>query len=174
VSAASPFDTLGLPARFDLEPAEIEARVRALQRELHPDRHAQAAPSARREALSRAVTVNEAYRRLRDEVTRAEELLRVRGRASAAEASRGAPPGLLSEMMELREELAEARAARDAGTLERLASKVRAARDETRVALAAAFEAGDLDAAEAALVRMKYLRRFLDEVAAIEDEADAP
>jgi DnaJ-domain-containing protein 1 len=77
-------------------------------------------------------------------------------------------------MMELREELAEARAARDAGTLERLASKVRAARDETRVALAAAFEAGDLDAAEAALVRMKYLRRFLDEVAAIEDEADAP
>jgi molecular chaperone HscB len=173
VAGASPFETLGLPARFDLDPADLEARVRALQRELHPDRHAQAGPAARQRALSAAVTVNDAYRTLRDEVTRAEALLRLHGRHSGEGDWCGAPQDLLMEMMALREELAEARSRRDVAAVERLASRVRAARDRTRAELSDAFGRGDLDAAERALVRMKYQRRFLDEVVAIEDEADA-
>ena len=33
-----PFATLGLPARYDLAPPEIEQRYRELQKALHPDR----------------------------------------------------------------------------------------------------------------------------------------
>ncbi len=47
----NPFDVLGLPHRFDLDPAEIESRYRDLQRAVHPDRHAREAPAERRAAL---------------------------------------------------------------------------------------------------------------------------
>ena len=68
------FDVLGLPPTFDLDPRALEQRYRDLQRALHPDRFSQASASERRASLSKAVSVNEAYRALRDDLKRAEVL----------------------------------------------------------------------------------------------------
>ena len=142
---SSPFETLGLPARFDLEPARIERQYRELQKTLHPDRYAQASASERRRALGKAVEVNEAYRVLRDDVARAEALLALRGVGS-------------------REEGAEV------SLRWRPRASVKAARASVLGELAAALD-GDARARAIALVsRLRYYRRFLEEVAAIEDE----
>ncbi|MCC6874723.1 MAG: Fe-S protein assembly co-chaperone HscB [Sandaracinaceae bacterium] len=163
---SSPFETLGLPARFDLDPARVERQYRELQKALHPDRYAQASASERRRALGKAVEVNEAYRVLRDDVARAEALLALRGVGSRQE---GADPELLMEVIELREALADARRARDAGEVERLAERVRAERASVLGELSAALD-GDAARAIALVSRLRYYRRFLEEVAAIEDE----
>lgn len=167
----SPFDVLGLPARYALDPAVLEARVRDLQRALHPDKHTKGTPAERRVALSRAVSVNEAHRALRDDLSRAAALLRVRGR-DAKESGGVAEPAFLMEVMELRETLGEARAARDLERVRKLATEVGASMSASSATLADALDAkNDLDRAEAELSKMRYYRRFLDEVALAEEDA---
>ena len=48
----SPFDVLGLPVRYAIDPSTLEARVRDLQRALHPDKHTNGTPAERRIASS--------------------------------------------------------------------------------------------------------------------------
>ncbi len=172
-----PFDTLGLPARYDLDLKQIEARYRDLQRALHPDKHAQAPASGRRASLSRSVDVNDAYRILRDDLQRAAALIaRLGGKPSAT----GQPqdPELLMEVMELREALAEAKLERDLHKTRVLSEQVAELEARARAALREAFSMLDeaknpqaLSAAESALSRLKYYRRFQDEVASIEEDA---
>jgi hypothetical protein len=91
-----------------------------------------------------------------------------------------ADPELLMEMMELRESLSEARAARDAAQVERLASSVRDKAVATQAELAQVFatieaqqtpDKTQLTTAQSLLGRLRYYRRFQDEVAQFEDEA---
>src|SRR5688572_16078784 len=137
-ASMDPFATLGLPRRFEIDPAELEQRYRDLQRTTHPDRHSHEPAATRRVALGRAVEVNEAYRVLRDDIARAAALLRLAGQPTSEHER--ADPELLMEVMELREGLAEARAAADLAQVRKLAAEVSAMRDRTRAALAAAFD----------------------------------
>lgn len=171
-----PFDTLGLPPRFDLELIEIEQRYRDLQKTLHPDKYVQASASERRASLSHAVTVNEAYRALKDDLKRAEALvLRFGG---VPEDKRGAQnPELLMEVMELRESLGDARADRDIARARKLSAEVRTREQNARAALKSALDSlansntpALLAKAEADLSRLRYYRRFQDEVDALEEE----
>src|SRR5688500_11574646 len=116
-----PFAILGLPARFDLSPREIEQRVRELQKALHPDRFVGRPAQERRMSLSRAVEVNEAHRTLRDDLSRARALLALRGHSVAD--AQPADPELLMEMMERREALSDARG--DAAKVRELAADVK-------------------------------------------------
>lgn len=167
------FDTLGLSPALDLDATVLEQRYRDLQRKLHPDRFAQASSSEKRAALARAVAVNEAYRALRDTLKRAEILLARYGGQLQGEP---ADPELLMHVMELREGLAEARAKKDFAAVEQLAREVetmeQANLGELRAALAklAQGEKEALSQAQRALGRLRYCRRFHDEVARYEDE----
>jgi molecular chaperone HscB len=173
------FDVLGLPPAFDLDSKALEQRYRDLQRALHPDKFAQASASERRASLSRAVSVNEAYRALRDELKRAEVLYVRFGGELSERGGQPADPALLMEVMELREQLSETKQSRDAAARDRLTRQVRALNDQSLAVLRNAFvslQAGDADArqdAARALSRLRYYRRFLDEVAVLEDAHDS-
>jgi len=179
MSSAIPdaFDTLGLEPTLDLDASLLEQRYRDLQRQLHPDKFAQASSSEKRVSLSRAVSVNDAYRALRDDLKRAEVLF-VRHGGSANEREQGpVDPELLMEVMELRESLAEAKSARDLSATQALSQQVagleRAGFAELRAAFAklAAHDKSALAEAGRALSRLRYYRRFQDEVAHIEEQA---
>ena len=118
-----PFTALGVAPRYDLDLGALERQHRALSRALHPDRYAGRARGERREALGRAIAVNQAWRVLRDPVGRAEALLETLGLGDGAEPP--ASPEFLLELMEERETLAEARSARDLPRVQRLASAMR-------------------------------------------------
>lgn len=166
-----PFATLGLPATFDLDATEIERRYRDLQRTLHPDRFVSSPAAERRVALSRAVEVNEAYRTLRDDLSRAEALLVLRGRVVPAR-EEAADPAFLMEIMERREALSEARTTRDLDAARRLAAATRAEQDAGRARLSELFGRGaELAEIAGVLAKMRYYRRFLDEAEVIEEEA---
>jgi len=171
-----PFNTMGLPPRFDLDPADLEARYRELSKVLHPDRHAQKPAGERRLSLGKAVEVNEAYRVLKDDLSRASALLALKGHAVAEGKEPPADPMFLMEVMELREGLSEARKTGDLDRVGVLGEKVAAMQRETATQMAEAFvalegEGTDIGAVAALLGRLRYYRRFLDEVEVIEDEA---
>ncbi len=100
-----PFDVLGLPARFDLEPGELRAAFLARSRELHPD------VSGMEDEDDAAATLNQAKRQLENPETRAEALLTRLGGPSK-EMDRTLPPAFLQEMLEIREEIGDAIATR--------------------------------------------------------------
>ena len=172
---ADPFETLGVEARFDIDLPALEQRHRDLSRALHPDRYTGAPAAERRLSLSRAIDVNEAFRALKDPARRAEALLRRAGVAVGEISEPRPPPALLMEMMELREELSDVARAKDLGRVRELAVAMRARQQDVERELGRALDAGaqdpqKIDAALPVLGELRYIRRFLDETSAIEEE----
>ena len=172
MTSTDPFAVLGVERRFALDRDALERRYRDLQRALHPDRHVDKAPSERRVSLERAIEVNEAYRVLKNDLSRAEALLRLAGVDTRHEGTRG-DPSFLMEMMELREELGDARANRDSTKLARLRARVDAMRAKGFERLRAGLDSGSSNPAALLpeLEQIRYYQRFLDEVDASEETA---
>ncbi len=173
---ADHFSVLGVPRRFDIDAAAVEARYKELARVLHPDRYARADARARRASLQRSVQLNEAWRTLRDPVARAEYLLSLSGIDVAVGAKVTVPPALLMEIMELREALGDARAAADSARVAALAADVAARQDRAMAVVEKGFARGDSarDVVVQALIEVRYYRRFAEEVAVYEQSlADA-
>jgi molecular chaperone HscB len=172
-----PFAILGLSRSFDVDLAVVEKTHRELSRALHPDKFVGASPSERRAALGKAVEVNEAWRVVRDPIRRAEALLTLRGVAASEEAEAKADPEFLMEMLEQREALADAKRARDLVTVRRMAGAVAGRAQAAEAELSAGFARAKDGASLAGLVgkvgELRFYRRFLEEVSAIEDELAA-
>jgi molecular chaperone HscB len=173
-----PFATLGLERTYKQDLGAAEKTHRELSRALHPDRHARGGASERRQALEKAVLVNEAWRVVRDPIRRAEALFALAGIA-VGETNEPAPaPALLMDMLEQREALAEARAGRDLASVRDLVCQITARQEAAHVALAAAFDAAGADRARlepllGTLGELRYYRRFLEEASAITDDVEA-
>ena len=107
------FAFLDVPRKLNLDVADLERRFRALSRQFHPDYFYNATPAERRASLERSSYLNDAYRTLRDPVSRVEYLLGLEGFAPRDGAQM--PARLLEEVFALNEELDEIRALRAAG-----------------------------------------------------------
>ena len=180
---ATHFDVFSLPVRYALDLEELERRYREASRHWHPDRFGRAPAAERAAVLQRATDLNQAYRVLKNDDRRAEYLLKLRGVDLSSEESGKQPamePSFLMEVLELREELFDARAAHDQKRLAALKHTVETHMAAHRAEIAAGFsrlETGDDSAIPAitqAVLEQRYHRRFLDEIAAQEDaDADA-
>jgi len=174
-----PFDTLGIASSFYVDLTTTEKRYRELARVLQPDRHMAGSPAERRISLGKAVEVNEAWRLVRDPIRRAEALLKRHGLEVREGKEPPAAPEFLMDVMEQREALSEAKAKGDRARVEGLAAEIRRRETDVLSCLSAGFAGATAPAAPlpklAALVgELRYYRRFLDEVSAIEDGLAEP
>jgi molecular chaperone HscB len=172
VTSSSPFEVLGVPFVFSLDENELERRHRDLSKALHPDRYAGRPSSERREALSRAITVNEAFRKLRDPISRAEALLERMGRG-VTETNQAKPdPALLMQVMEEREALSAARRAGDRSRIEGIAAQASGRTEDATERMADAFseEPIPVERVIKLLGELRYLRRLKEEAGAALDE----
>jgi molecular chaperone HscB len=164
------FELLGVPAQFAIDLAAIERAYRALQTEVHPDRHATSDDAAQRVAMQSSARVNEAYRTLRDPVLRAQYLLSLHGVDAADDRDTALPFDFLEEQLERREQVADAAAGGDEASLEALLVGVRAeSRARERELAALLDDAHDWPTAK---LRVRELR-FLSKLAADIDHAIA-
>ena len=107
--SSTDFELFDTAQRFTQDRAALDARWRALQAEVHPDRFAAQGASAQRVAMQWAVRVNEAYQRLKDPLKRAAYLCELNGAPIEAENNTAMPPAFLMQQMEWREALDDAR-----------------------------------------------------------------
>ena len=137
------FAFLGVPRQLNLAPADLEQRFRALSRQFHPDYFYNASPAERLASLERSSYLNDAYRTLKQPISRIAYLLEIEGVWTGADkgdgnASKHVPPALLEEVFALNEELDEVRAVRESGApaeqwrprLQRAAQPIEAKRAE--------------------------------------------
>ncbi len=184
------FKLFGLPHRLHIDGEELERHFHQLSWKLHPDNFVRASEKEREVSLALSSELNDAYRALREPLSRIEYLLANAGMRKEGRHKQQAPPELLEEVFELNESLDELREARAAGGSASQTSSVRtkleaAARDfETKLAGVdaeidriagewdAAMDAGADDAAQKALMgkmneilnRRSYIRNLVNKV----------
>ena len=116
--AADHFTLFGLPHVQALDQESLDNAFRAVQSQVHPDKHAHAAESDRRLAMQWATRINEAYQTLKSPGRRARYLLQLLGHDPQIESNTAMPAEFLVSQMELREAVAEARSAADEDALD--------------------------------------------------------
>lgn len=163
-----PFALLGLPVAYDIDPAALERAFFERSKAVHPDRVAGAPAAERVVALSRSRALNDAYQLIKRPVSRAEYLL-ARAGVTIGDNER-LDPAFLMEILELREELAGARAAGELARVEQLQGAMQARRAEALAALPGLFAAGDLATIKHRLIVLRYIHRYLEECDAALDE----
>jgi len=157
------FARLGLPAALDLDAGALDRAYFARQREWHPDRFVGKPPEQRAKASIEAAGLNDAYRTLKDPLSRAFYLADLGGVELPGDGKTIDDPELLMEAMETREELHEA------GSIAAVDTLAVQAREEMQKALAGLgelFLANDKPAIRKALLRLRYLDKFAEEARA--------
>jgi molecular chaperone HscB len=187
------FAFLGLPRQLVLDAQDLDRRFRDLSRKFHPDFYYNATPAERLASLERSSYLNDAYRALKQPVSRIEHLLTIEGlpAGKSDEGTAKVPPGLLEEVFALNEEMDEIRSLRESGTdaatltarLTTARKPIEAKRDEHERALVEASEQWDRQAdapADQRRATLETLRQLLLErnyitnlLGAIEREAAA-
>lgn len=157
----NPFDTLGLPVRFDLTHTQIEQAFMVRMAQAHPD-------LAGDSAETDAAALNEAKRQLADPESRARAVLAIRSPGIEAPPL---SPEFLAEILEVREEAEEATASGNQEAVERW----RTWAAERRAAIIAELEAmlgGEAESidekqvslAAGVLQQWRYFERMLEQV----------
>ena len=152
------FVLFGLPERFTIDRADLDARWRRLQASAHPDRFAADGAAAQRLAMQWSVRINEAYRRLREPLARGAYLCELRGAPIAAHSNTAMPGDFLMQQMAWREALDDADSDADLAVLD---VEVRAAEADLLAQLAALLDDQSTPALAAERVRaLMFIQRF--------------
>ena len=159
------FTLFGLPRRFRFDGDKLDAAFRALQRDIHPDRFASATEAARRLALQSSARVNEAYRALKDPVSRAQHLLSLQGIDALRETDTAVSPDFLQQQLERRESIAEAQAEGDAAKLDALLKEARVDITTLEMKLADDFDKKhDLEVAREDVRELRFLTKVAADI----------
>ena len=159
---ANDFELFDVPARFEQDRAQLDARWKALQREAHPDRFAAEGAAAQRVAMQWSVRINEAYQRLKDPLKRAAYLCELLGAPVQAENNTAMPAAFLMQQMEWRENLDDTESAQG---LETLADQVASEQRRVQKELARLLDQAQDPAQAVGQVRaLMFIERFTQEV----------
>jgi molecular chaperone HscB len=157
------FSRLGLVPRFDLDRAEIERNYFRFQRIVHPDRFASKSPREKALSQAQAVAFNDAYETLRHPVARALHLLELLGAPLPKGEHTVKDPMLLMAALQDREALDDAKTL---AAVDALIGKAQQAYDKTLAALSDHFARDELKSARAAVLRLRYTEKLLEEARA--------
>ena len=163
------YEALGIEPALALDLEDVKKRFYERSRQWHPDRYGRSSTAEQDKALEMTAVLNDAFRTLRDPISRAEYFLKERG----LELSKDAPPELLEEVFELNMALEELREGDESarGQLIDAAEKFRAMQSASDAELAALFAKQDaapdtatLDQIRAALNRRRYVSNLVRDV----------
>ena len=122
-AATDHFSIFGLPRKLGVDLELLERRFYALSRRFHPDFYQTKSAGSRSVSLENSARLNQAYRTLRDSVTRVEYLLELEGLPAGTPSN--PPSELFEEILELQDARQEYRATRNPELRERLESAYR-------------------------------------------------
>lgn len=157
------FARLGLPAALELDGAALDRAYFTAQRQWHPDRFVGRPPEERAKASTEAAGLNDAYRTLKDPLSRAVYLAGLKGVELPGDGKTIDDPDLLMEAMETREALHEAATPE---AVDALAAQARQDMQRALAGLGSLFLANDRAAIRKTLLRLRYLDKFAEEARA--------
>ena len=162
------FRFFGLNQQFKIDLPVLDQAYLAIQKEVHPDRHARGSDTERRLAMQMATLANSAFQTLKNPVQRGLYLCQLHGVDAKLETNTAMPAALLMKQMEWRENLDEQ--AEDLQALEALMEEVESSRQDTLLEITQAIDHGKNYERAAELLRGLL---FIDKFALELDDAIA-
>jgi len=132
------FRFFGLNQQFKIDLPVLDQAYLAIQKEVHPDRHARGSDTERRLAMQMATLANSAYQTLKNPVQRGLYLCQLHGVDAKLETNTAMPAAFLMKQMEWRENLDEQ--AEDLQALEALMEEVESSRKDTLLEITQAID----------------------------------
>jgi len=162
----------GLPVRFAVDAARLDAAFREVQAQVHPDRHAGAGEAGKRVAMQWSTRANEAYQTLKSPLKRAIYLLELRGREIGAENNTAMEPAFLMQQMEWRESVEDATAAKNVDALDKLLADLRADKKLRYEKLGVLLDSGADAPAVEAVRQLMFLEKVEEEIGSSLEDLD--
>lgn len=161
----SHFALLGLPEIFALDMRELERSYRAHVSAHHPDRHAASDEATKRLSLQASTQINEAWQTLKNPLSRARYLLKLRGIDTQEETNTAMPMDFLMNQMEWREAIEETKANQNLDRLEELSRELRREIEAHESNLGALIDT-EHNYTEAALAvrKLRFLEKLEEEI----------
>jgi molecular chaperone HscB len=132
------FRFFGLDQQFNLDLPALDQAYLAVQKEVHPDRHARGSESEQRIAMQMATLANTAYQTLKNPIQRGLYLCHLHGVDAKLETNTAMPAAFLMKQMEWRENLDEQ--AEDLAALEALMEEVETSKQDTLLEIMQALD----------------------------------
>lgn len=180
ILASNFFELFGLPVSYDVDLTQLQQQYMKLQKQLHPDRFANASDQQKRLSMQQTSWVNEALTTLKDPVLRAAYLLKLNGVDISLENETTMDAAFLMQQLEMREKLDQVRQSYKTAQhdplaeLESITNQVKQATHEMMSGFAESLNAGQFDEAREWIRKLQFLKKAKNEVnaltASIEDE----
>ena len=132
------FRFFGLTQQYKIDLPALDQAYLAIQREVHPDRHARGSDSEQRIAIQMATLANTAYQTLKNPIQRGLYICQLHGVDAKLETNTAMPAAFLMKQMEWRESLDEQE--EDLPALEALMAEVEESKAETLVEITQAID----------------------------------
>ena len=132
------FRFFGLDQQFNLDLPALDQAYLAVQKEVHPDRHARGSESEQRIAMQMATLANTAYQTLKSPIQRGLYLCQLHGVDAKLETNTAMPAAFLMKQMEWRENLDDQ--AEDLAALEALMEEVEASKQDILLEITQALD----------------------------------
>jgi len=132
------FRFFGLDQQFNIDLPALDQAYLAIQKEVHPDRHARGSDTEQRLAMQMATLANTAFQTLKSPIQRGLYLCQLHGVDARLETNTAMPAAFLMKQMEWRENLEDQED--DLGALETLAEEVDQAKRDTLVEIRQAID----------------------------------
>ena len=163
------FELFDIPVGFTVDVVQLGSRYRKLQKELHPDRYANASAHEQRIAIQYSALINEAYATLRKALPRALYLLELTGMSKESISGQQIDGGFLIAQMDLREKMESLEGlVEPEPVLDHLVAEIGADIAGLQEKFSSAYSAGEIPAAASACVKLQYLEKLLQEAEQIE------
>ena len=163
------FELFQIPVSLSVDPTELAARYRELQKQFHPDNVATQSDAIKLESMQKTVEINSAYNTLKQPLACAEYILVLQGIDLRNEQHTVKDTAFLMEQLEWREELDDLQKKPDEAVISRFQSRVKQHYQryfqslEQQLADAQYHEAADT------LRKLKFVRKMKDELDKLEE-----
>lgn len=153
------FRFFGLEQRFSLDLSALDQAYLAIQKEVHPDRHARGSDKEQRLAMQMATLANTALQTLKNPIQRGLYLCQLHNVDARLETNTAMPAAFLMKQMEWRESLEERED--DLAALEALAAEVDQAKRDILTEITQAIDgAKNYDRAAELLRGLLFIDKF--------------
>jgi len=132
------FRFFGLNQQFNIDLPALDQAYLAIQKEVHPDRHARGSETEQRLAMQMATLANTAFQTLKNPIQRGLYICQLHGVDAKLETNTAMPAAFLMKQMEWRENLDEQ--AEDLPALEAMMQEVEQSKSQTLAEITQAID----------------------------------
>ncbi|WP_114638223.1 Fe-S protein assembly co-chaperone HscB [Polynucleobacter necessarius] len=157
------FKFFGIQQQFNIDLPALDQAYLAIQKEVHPDRHARGSETEQCLAMQMATLANTAFQTLKNPIDRGLYICQLHGVDAKLETNTAMPAAFLMKQMEWRESLDEQ--AEDLSALEALMEEVEESKSETMIEITQAIDGAKNYTRAAELLRgLLFIDKFAVEL----------